>query len=56
MRLLASHGRHSPLASSEKESWKDLASPCVAGVRMDAWLKFKRPGAVPVERFNYASR
>jgi bifunctional non-homologous end joining protein LigD len=35
---------------------KDLESPYVPGVRSDAWVKFKRPGAVPAERFKFASR
>lgn len=35
---------------------KDLASPYVPGVRSADWLKIKRPGAVPAERFKFSSR
>lgn len=35
---------------------KDLASPYVPGVRSADWIKVKRPGAVPAERFKFSSR
>ena len=35
---------------------KDLSSRYLPGVRSTAWLKIKRPGAVPAERFHFGSR